>query len=278
MTFKHILAPAFSLAEDETALAAAAAIAAQFEAKAAALIVAVHPGSEFAQEAAPLSEVLLDLAKGEGGAASLERARIVAWLEKAPVPFEVRDIIVGAAISDREAVAHARLTDLTVLARSSQPSRARRALLESFLFQSGRPVLLMPPGQRPARIGERILIGWNAKREAVRAIHDALPFLKAAREVVVATVDAEPSAAGHGEAPGFDIAQHLSRHGVRVEVRNADGLGRTEGAVLLQEAFTRGADMIVMGAYGRSRAEERLFGGVTRELLDAAAVALFLSH
>jgi nucleotide-binding universal stress UspA family protein len=122
------------------------------------------------------------------------------------------------------------------------------------------------------------LVGWNASREAARAIHDALPFLVAARQVVVATVDAAPRPGGHGEAPGFDLAAHLARHGVYVELRNVDGLGRTDGRALLDEAEAIAADMIVIGAYGRSRAEEMLFGGVTRELLRDASVPVFLSH
>jgi nucleotide-binding universal stress UspA family protein len=278
MSIKHVLAPVLALADDEAALHAATAIAVQFGAKATALVVAVHPASEFAEAAAPLSEVLLDLAKGAEAIVPLERARILSWLERSPARFEVRDVLVRAAISEREAVAHAQLADVSVVARSARQSRARRMLLESFLFRAGRPVLLTPSAWRGQRIGERILIGWNAKREAVRAINDALPFLKAAREVAVATVDALPSASGHGQAPGMDLAAHLARHGVRVEVRNVDGMGRTEGRALVEEAAAVNADMIVMGAYGHSRSQEMLFGGVTRELLEDAPVPLFLSH
>lgn len=278
MTYKDILATVFSLEGDEAALMTAAALAEQFGARAAALIVAVHVGSGFAQETAPLSEVLADIAKGTHSAAAMERERIVSWLSNSRHAFEIRDLTVEGAVNKDEIVAQARMADVVVMARAKSQQRARRLLLEHVLFQSGRPVLLVPEAPAVARRFERVMIAWNAKAQAMRAVTEAMPLLQAAREVKVVTVDALPSASGHGEAPGRDLASHLARRDVRVEVRNVDGMGRGDGRALLDEAVNTNADLMVLGAYGRPRAQELLFGGVTHDLLADAPLPLFLAH
>lgn len=278
MAFRHILVPVLALAEDEAALRCAARLAAQCDAKAAALIIGLPLASEYAAKPAPLSAVLAELANGAIAGADQERARILAWFEHAPVPFETCTLADLGAVVHREALAHARLTDLVLMTRASETRRVHRALLEHFLFGAGRPVLLMPSDCRAEHVGERILIGWKPCKEAVRAVNDALPFLKRAEAVIVATIDAAPSPAGYRDPPGADLAAHLARHGVRAEVRNLASRGRTEGRALLDEALAAQSDLIVMGAYGRSRAAEMLFGGVTRELIARAPLPLFLSH
>ena len=278
MSYKDILGVAISLEDDEAALVAAGELTARFGARATALIVAIHLGSDFAQEAQPLSALLDDLAEGPRHAAAREREKIVAWLNQAPHDFEKRDLTIEGAVDRDEVVAHARLAELVVLARGRTHVRARRVLLEHVLFQSGRPILLIPGGPAAERRWERVLIGWNAKPEAMRAVTAALPLLQAAKEVFVATVDAKPSHEGHGEAPGRELAQHLAHRNVRVEVRNLDSLGRSHTQALLDEASTVGAEVLVLGAYGHSRAQEFLFGGVTRDLLAHAPLPLLLAH
>jgi nucleotide-binding universal stress UspA family protein len=278
MTYKHVLAPVITLEADEAALAAAGEIAAKFEAKATALIVAVHISSSFAEFQQPLSVVLQDIAQGARSQAAQERARIVAWLERHAPEMEVRDLTIEHAAGEDRIAAHAHAADLVVMARADGHDLARRELIEDVLFKSGRPLLLIPA--RPPRrfVSDKIVIGWNARQEAVRAVAAAMPFLRAARQVVVATVDATPSPAGHGEKPGRDFAAYLARHGLTVEVRNIDGMGRTDARALIDEARAIDADMLVLGAYGHSRAREFLFGGVTRELLAASPIPLFLAH
>ena len=275
MAIKEILAPVVSVADDEPALAAAVQLAAQYSAHAVALVVAVHAGSALAEEQASLSEVLTDVAGG-GRAAARARADIAAWIERAAVRFDVRDVTAEAALYEREVLAHGQCADLIVLARGDD--RAHRQLFQALLFGSGRPLLLMPPAWAPGQLGQRVLVAWDAKRAAARAVHDALPMLVAADEVVVATVDAKPTSSGHGEAPGREIAAHLARHRVNAQVRNLDSMGRSVERALLDEALSTGADMIVMGGYGHPRAQEILFGGVTRALSAEAPLPLLLSH
>ena len=278
MSYREILAPVLTIEDDETALNVAAEIAEQFDTRATALIVRVELASAFAATESAFSQIALDIAKGSGSHASVERAKILAWLERAPHAFEVREVTVEEAVESKELLAHARMADLTIIARGATNKRAHRAMLELLVFKSGRPILLLPGTTPQARRWERILIGWNAKDEAMRAVTGALPLLRRAREVAVVTVDAAPSKSGHGQAPGRDLAAYLASHGVRVEVRNLDAMGRSEAGALLEEAVSLGADLLVIGAYGHSRAQEFLFGGVTRELLAACPIPLLLAH
>jgi nucleotide-binding universal stress UspA family protein len=280
MSFKDILAVAISLDADKPALHAAALLAAQFEAHAAALVLGVHAGSEFAEPTATISEVLEDLALGARGAAGREYERITKWLGERHRHFETRRLVIETALYRRELLAHARRADLTIMTRPAAGAReeAHEHIFETVLFGSGRPVLLAPPGWAGESLSDRILIAWNAKREAARAVADALPLLRQAREVGIVTVDAIPSDGGHGPAPGKDLAVHLERHGVNVCVNNVDGMGRTEAGALMDEAAAFGANLIVMGGYGHARAQEWMLGGVTRELTEFGRTPLFLSH
>lgn len=276
MSCKLILAPVIALDEDVAALTAAAEIADKFDAEPAALILALHLASGYMDKEAPLSAVLQDLAGGTTSHAAQLRRGLMAWLERAPRAFEVRDLAIERAVDDDKIVAHARLADLTILARAGAHDRARQAMIEDVLFKSGRPVLLVPEKPSRQRTWDQIVIGWNASAEAVRAVSGAMPFLKSARHVIIATVDAKPI--NGGQTPGRDLAAYLQRHGAQVEVHNIDGLGRTDARALLDEAIAVDADMLVLGAYGHSRARELLFGGVTRELLAASSVPLFMAH
>lgn len=278
MAYKDIVAPVISLAEDESALVAAGELASMFGARAAALIVAVHLASSYADEPHTLSEVLEDIAAGSRSLAALERQKIAEWLRSRPHDFEVRDVQVEGAVYQGQAEAHVRVADLVIMSLAETHRRARQALIERVLFRAGRPLLLMPDAPARERRWERFVIGWNAKSEAMRAVSAALPLLKRAQEVIVATVDAKPNEAGHGEAPGHELAHHLAKHEVRVAVRNLDSLGREVEDALLAEAAAINADALVLGAYGHSRAQEFLFGGVTRALLAGAPVPLLLCH
>lgn len=277
MDVKDVLAIVLDSSEDDAAVMMAESIVAAAEARAAALIVTIQLGSAFAEPAA-LSHVLEDIAKGPQTAAALAREKIAERLRRSSAMFELRDVVAETALWDRAVVAHAQLSDIVVLRRASETEHTRRALAEAVLMQSGRPVLLTPPGWKRARSWERVVIGWNAKREAVRAINDAMPFLRAAEQVIVATIDALPTPSGHGQAPGRDLAAFLARRGVDVELRNVDGIGRTEARALLDEAIAVNAGMIVMGGYGHTRAAEFVFGGVTRELMLNSPIPLLLSH
>jgi len=140
----------------------------------------------------------------------------------------------------------------------------------------GRPVLLVPYAGRFETLGRRILLAWNAGREATRATTDAIPFLRDAEEVNVVAVN--PAGRQHGEVPGADIGLYLARHGVRVKVSNVQATEIDVGNQLLSSAADLSSDLIVMGAYGHSRFAELVLGGVTRTMLESMTVPVLMTH
>lgn len=190
----------------------------------------------------------------------------------APVELRLEETMIGGV--EALVASHAMHADLTVLAASKDAPL--EAAFEGALFKSGRPLLLVPMEEAPEAIGKRIVVAWNGKREAARALSDAEPFLRQAEQIAVITVDAAPN--GFGEGPGRDICTHLAHKGIRVELRNVDGLGRPAEEAILSEARALDADLIVMGGYGHSRLREFLFGGVTRALSRSAKIPVLMSH
>jgi nucleotide-binding universal stress UspA family protein len=176
---------------------------------------------------------------------------------------------------------HAYYADLVVIARPQPADETARppGLAESLVLTSGRPIIVFPPVGTVSRV-RRILVGWNAKRESIRAVADALPLLVKAEAVEVLVVDPERQPSGHGQEPGADIARHLARHGVHVEVRrlSSGGEGEEVGGILLSQAAAFGADLIVMGAYGHSYLTEWMFGRVTRTVLREAVLPVLMSR
>lgn len=141
-------------------------------------------------------------------------------------------------------------------------------------LQAGRPVLAVPHDGTVAEIGRRILVAWNGKREATRALHDAMPLLRSAETVHLLTVGPER----RGRTQMVEITEHLLRHGLRLETAVIDPAGQKVGAALMAEAQARHADLVVMGAFGHSRLREMVFGGVTETILSGMSLPVLLSN
>ena len=178
-----------------------------------------------------------------------------------------------------EITAHARHVDLVILGQSDPELPGSGAgIAEAVLLGSGRPVLMVPYIGSGETIGRRVMVAWNASREAARAVNDALPLLADAASVIVLSINPARGAAGEGDLPAADIALHLARHGVKAEAAQLTAEEVTVGDLILSRAADLGADLIVMGGYGHSRAREYAFGGATRTLLRNMTVPVLLSH
>ena len=168
--------------------------------------------------------------------------------------------------------------DLVVIAR---PERGQMSdppgLAECLVLSSGRPIILFPPGGAPSRV-RRILVGWNATREAIRAVADAVPLLARAEAVEVLIVDYQQQRERHGQEPGADITRRLAALGAQVEVQRLSSGGQDVGHLLLSQAVAFRADLLVMGAYGHSKLREWMFGGVTRTVLYEACLPVLMSR
>jgi nucleotide-binding universal stress UspA family protein len=149
---------------------------------------------------------------------------------------------------------------------------------ENLILSCGRPVLLVPHASNARSTGGQVLVAWDGSREATRAVHDALPFMRSANSTTILSVNA----AHEGERariPGADIATAIARHGIAVKVENIEtGPGAPVGEVLLSQVADSGADLLVMGAYGHARWRELVMGGATRTILRSMTVPVLMSH
>jgi nucleotide-binding universal stress UspA family protein len=174
---------------------------------------------------------------------------------------------------------HAYYADLVVVARPESVGQTAGppGLAESLVLSSGRPIIVFPPGGTVSRV-RRILAAWNATRESIRAVADAMPLLVKADAVEVLVVDHERRRASHGQEPGADIARHLARRGAHVEVRRVSSAGKDVGHLLLSQAAVFGADLLVMGAYGHSQLRGWMFGSVTQTVIYEAGLQVLMSR
>ena len=189
-------------------------------------------------------------------------------------------VATGLAVDD--VACRARTADLLVLAQTDPdhplPPIARH-LVEDALMNSGRPLLIVPFAGDFDTIGTNVLIGWNGTREAARAAHDALMVIEPTASVTVLTVERARHAADSPQVPGADMAEHLARHGLKVSAaRTVTDRTISYADAILAHASDTGADLLVTGGYGHSRARELILGGVSRELLDHMTLPVLMSH
>ena len=144
------------------------------------------------------------------------------------------------------------------------------------LFADASPMLLVPDSWAGSASPDSILIAWNGSGEAADAIRAALPLLRSARSVRV--LDGEIDGLPGVSPPPLPLRQWLSRHGVEVQWQQFNPSGQEAGKALLQEARDMGADLLVMGAWGRSRLSELVLGGATRHVLEHTHLPLLLAH
>ncbi|WP_095205205.1 universal stress protein [Mesorhizobium carmichaelinearum] len=181
---------------------------------------------------------------------------------------------VGEAVRQRALCA-----DLTIIGPALlNENNLGPLVINGSLFDTGKPVLVVPKGAKATMSPRRVLVGWDSRPEASRAVGQALELLSDAEEVRVALVDPKANYNGNGAKPGADIAAYLARHGARVSVDLLPSAGKPPATVLAQHAIDTSADMIVIGAYGSRRLRERLFGGVTRWIVGEPALPLFLAR
>lgn len=185
--------------------------------------------------------------------------------------------LVNGAMTVSRATAFARMTrrfDLSIIMQSDGEYVSNDDLIEAALFESGRPVIVVPYIHRNGISLDRVICCWDGSRAAARAINDAIPLLKQAKSVELLRVTDEKT----GEIRGFDIANHLARHGLNVDLNVVPAAGIEVANRILSHAADISADMLVMGGYGHSRLREFLLGGVTRAILQSMTVPTFMSH
>jgi nucleotide-binding universal stress UspA family protein len=178
-----------------------------------------------------------------------------------------------------EALAHiGNWHDLLVLERNDESPWESVADLGSLVVRAGLPCLVVPPGASDPGTFDCIALAWNGSQEALRAIHAARPLLARAKRIVLLTGRRRDPLSEIGWRPAFDILSYLSRHGITPEQREISADETDAGAALLAAAAALHADLLVMGAYGRNRFSEWIFGGATRHVLGHANIPVFMRH
>jgi nucleotide-binding universal stress UspA family protein len=171
----------------------------------------------------------------------------------------------------------ARRFDLSIVGQAEpETSAVEDVIAEAALFESGRPVIVVPYIQKEPLKLDQVMVCWDGSRSATRAIGDAIPLLKRSKRVEIVIVANERGK--QDEIAGADMGAHLARHGLNVEVRRTV-LGDVDVAdVLLSHAADSGSDFIVMGGYGHSRLREFVLGGVTRSIFRSMTAPVLMSH
>jgi nucleotide-binding universal stress UspA family protein len=173
----------------------------------------------------------------------------------------------------------ARRFDLSIVSQSDPQGGTDDLILEAALFESGRPIVVVPYIQKtPAQSLklDRVLLCWDGSRHAARAFADALPLLTRGKSIDVISIATKED--NQGEISGADIAHHLARHGLKVELNRIVAPDTDVASTILSHAADTSADLVVMGGYGHSRLREFVLGGATRGMLSSMTVPTFMSH
>ena len=179
-------------------------------------------------------------------------------------------------ISARDQIVRAaRVSDLSVVQRSVGALSLEKDLAEECLFNSGRPVLVVPPDNRRGFSLRSVIVAWDGSARAARAVGDAMLLLAAAETVTIVTVSGDKP--DKAMIPGAEIAEHLSRHCRSVTLEEIAALEGDIGGALIARCVQGTADLLVMGGYGHTRFREMLLGGVTQSMLVHAPFPVFMS-
>lgn len=180
---------------------------------------------------------------------------------------EAADLIIHAS----------RLQDLTVVEQSQDPSDLLWGPAVQIAL-SGYPALIVPRAWTSPEFGRRAIIAWNGSAQAGATVRKALPLLKRAEHVSVLIGQSRAAFPATMRLAPLDVVAYLRHHGVAAEVKANDIPDEAAGEVILDAAVAEDTDLIVMGAFGRSRFREWVLGGATRHVLEHMAVPVFMAH
>lgn len=279
MAYKDLLVQVDDSVACQARIDAAIELAGRFDAHLTALYLIPEIMMPVAVEGYIGADMYTDIEQRERarGEAVLEGFRQAAEAES--IEYDTRiDQAAIAEFADRLEV-QSRYADLLIVGQPDDDEDGPTGLSPGDVaISAAAPVFIAPfIGQKPG-FGKRPMIAWNASREAARAVKGAMPFIERAEAVDVVTIDPREGRDAHGELPGADIALHLARHGVEVDVQRMEGHDIDVGNALLSHAADRDSDLLIMGCYGHSRLREWMLGGATRTILQSMTLPVVMAH
>jgi len=199
---------------------------------------------------------------------------------KETFPNEWRLVDADSGSASGQIVEQARRADLVIMSQADpEHDRADQSDIQRDVIQGcGRPVIVIPNAGDFERFGTRIMIGWSATREATRALHDAIPFVRDKGEATIMWVTHSERDADYLGQSAAEVASGLERHGIATTVTHWQNADIKIGDALLNEAAETGADMIVTGAFGHSRFYDFAIGATTSHLLKHMTVPVLFSN
>ncbi len=257
----------------------AAALCEEVESHLAVLAMALAAPPPIGEYAAMVSDDWLQERQADMDRLQQRAASITTFLASSPVSSDVSSEYPEEAWADEAIGRRARYADIILLGPELLCHPLLKGkVLEGALFSSGKPLLMVPEGSHASLKPKRVMIAWDSRIEASNAVSHALDLLSSADDVHVVLVDPVEGDSEQGAEPGADIATYLARHGVKVTVDRLPSQGRTIAATLRQHAVDVSAELLVMGAYGHSRLRERIFGGVTKSIVDEPSLPVFMAR
>jgi nucleotide-binding universal stress UspA family protein len=217
------------------------------------------------------------IAEGEKTAsAAIERFEAAARRSQLSAEHRLLKTIGGSAPSILATLA--RRFDLSVFMQSEPDGVDNNDMIETSLFQSGRPLIVVPHIQKDGLRLDHVVCCWDGSRAAARAINDGLPLLVKATTVDLLIVVNEKTNTAPNIIRGAEMAKHLARHDVKVQIETVPAADIDVTNAILSYVAHNSATLIVMGGYGHAKLREVVLGGVTRDMLKSMTVPVFMSH
>uniref|UniRef100_Q11G53 UspA n=1 Tax=Chelativorans sp. (strain BNC1) TaxID=266779 RepID=Q11G53_CHESB len=278
MTFKTVLS-VVSVEHSDGDLRLAIDLSRQIDAHLAVLVLSIAVPPPTSEYAAVMSEAWLQDRQAEIDRLHARVKEVTAILAQSELSADVDGEYVERGWTDDMVGRRSRYADVTLIGPElNSDEDLKTMVLKGSLYESQIPVLLIPDAAGATLLPKKVLLAWDGGPEATRAAREALPLLTGAEDVHLTMVDPRATEDGLNIEPGTDLAAYLAHHGAKITIDRLPSGGQPIAETLRRHAVDMAADMVVMGAYGHSRLRQRIFGGVTRSMIEEADLPVFMAR
>lgn len=278
MPFKTVLS-AISVEQSDGDVRLAIDLCRQIDAHLAVLVISIAVPPPASEYAAVVTEAWLQDRQAEIEQLRARVKEVAAILAESGLSADVDGEYVERGWTDDMVGRRGRYADVTLIGPELCGDEDLKIMvLKGSLYESQIPVLLIPDAAGATLQPKRVMLAWDGGPEATRAAREAIPLLTGAEDVRLTMIDPRATEDGLGIEPGTDLAAYLAHHGAKVTIDRLPSEGRPIAETLRRHAVDVAADMIVMGAYGHSRLRQRIFGGVTRSMIEEADLPVFMAR